>query len=70
MEAKSNNIKKAWSEPRIILISKGNINNGVHPTFHEIGPGASSHSFIIEKNTPSHKTYHTSTAGWNFAGHS
>jgi len=69
MEEKTNQRKKVWAQPTCVLISSGNINNGAHPTFAEIsktGP----QTYRIIKNTPLHKTYHTSSAGWNFAGHS
>jgi len=69
MNKEFNQDKKAWAEPTLTLISSGNINNGAHPTFAEIsktGP----QTYRIIKNTPVHKTYHTSSGGWNFAAHS
>ncbi|WP_448700549.1 hypothetical protein ACFGVR_01160 [Mucilaginibacter sp. AW1-3] len=68
MEKKLNQPKKAWTEPTLMLISSGNINNGTHPTFKEVSLGATPLTFVIEKNTPLHKVYHTSIGGWNFAG--
>jgi hypothetical protein len=68
MENKNQN-KKPWVKPEVYLLDSGGVNNGTHPTFHEVskvGPL----TYKIVKNTPLHKTYQSSVAGWNFAAHS
>ena len=69
MEKQLNQNKKVWAKPTLILISSGNVNNGTHPTFAEVSK-LNPLTYKIIKNTPLHKTYHTSVGGWNFAGNS